>query len=142
MVGNYWQPSFSNDGMVSIHHQSLNRNNLVFCLIVTKRGEPLHIPNPRLCYKKIVEMSILESTIFYRIFSVCQDIPLHDSGGSSKGDDGHKRRENKEKLRQHDSSAIVTRFYISLHPQTPEIGPLCRDWRLVIEVRVNGPPLS
>ena len=124
--------------MVSIHHQSLNRNNLVFCLIVTKRGQNLHIPNPRLCFKKTVEMSILGSTIFYRIFSVCQDIPLHDSGGSSKGDDGHKRRENKEKLRQHDSSAIVTRFYTSHHLET-QIGPLCRDWRLVV---VNGPPLS
>ena len=50
--------------MVSIHHQSLNRNNLVFCLIVTKRGEPLHIPNPRLCLKKIVEMSFLGPIFF------------------------------------------------------------------------------
>ena len=84
-------------------------------------------------------MFILGST--YRIFSVSQDVPLHDSGGGSKREEGGKSSEDKEELRQHDCSAIVRYqlFKISLHLEA-QIGPLCiGDWR---QLEVNGPTLS
>ena len=84
-------------------------------------------------------MFILGST--YRIFSVSQDVPLHDSGGGSKREEGGKSSEDEEELGQHDCSAIVRYqlFKISLHLEA-QIGPLCiGDWR---QLEVNGPTLS
>ena len=76
-----------------------------------KIGEFLNISKtPDHISRKQLKRLFWDQLFVYRIFSVCQDVPLHDSGGSSAGDDGDKCSENKEKVRQHDSSAIVTAF--------------------------------
>ena len=79
---------------------------------------PLSLKSPRKCnmirrfiwwyvFFFFAKKSFWSTLIFYRIFSVCQDIPLYDSRGSSKGEDGGKCRQDKEKVGQHYSSAKV-----------------------------------